>query len=209
MHTSYQNFREYLEELKRRDLLVEVESPINKDNQLGPLVRWQFRGLKSSQRKGWLFTHLTDSRGRTFDASVAISVLGASPAVYAAAMGTTDPDEIPRIWEDAVQHPLVPVQVASEGAPVKEVILSKEQLSGEGVDTFPVPVINPGTDAAAYYSSPVWITKDPETGEYNAGTYRAMVKTPRRLGVMILPGQDARTHWQKARRSWWSARSRH
>ena len=151
MHTSYQNFRDYLEELKRRDLLVEVESPVNKDKELVPLVRWQFRGLNSNQRKGWLFTHPTDSRGRTFDASVAISVLGASSAVYAAAMGTTDPCEIPRIWEDAILHPLAPVQVASEGAPVKEVIVSKEQLSGEGVDIFPIPVINPGTDAAAYF----------------------------------------------------------
>ena len=202
MHTSYQNFRDYLEELKRRDLLVRVESPVNKDKELVPLVplvRWQFRGLKSNQRKGWLFTHPTDGRGRTFDASVAISVLGGSPAVYAAAMGAADPSEIPSIWEDAIQHPLAPVQVASQGAPIKEVILSKEQLSGEGVDIFPIPVINPGTDAAAYFSSPVWITKDPETGEYNAGTYRAMVKTPQRLGVLILPGQDARMHWQKAR----------
>jgi 4-hydroxy-3-polyprenylbenzoate decarboxylase len=199
VRTTYRDFREYLEELERRDLLVRVSAPINKDSELAPLVRWQFLGLKSEDRKGWLFTQPTDSRGRKFDGSVAMAVLGASPAVYAAAMGTTNFEEVSEIFEKAILSPLPSVQVAREDAPVKEVILSEEELSREGVDMFPVPVVNPGTDASAYFSSPVWITKDPETGEYNAGTYRSMIKAPRRLGVMVLPGQDGRMHWQRAR----------
>ena len=40
---------------------------MNKDTEVMPLVRWQFRGPDQSQRKGWLFENLTDSHGRKFD----------------------------------------------------------------------------------------------------------------------------------------------
>jgi hypothetical protein len=83
----YRDIRGYLAELERRDLLIRVKRLTNKDTEVMPLVRWQFRGLDQSQRKGWLFEHLTDSRGRTFDGSVAVAIDGASPQVYAAAMG--------------------------------------------------------------------------------------------------------------------------
>ena len=60
-------------------------------------------------------------------------------------------------------------------------------------------MVNPGTDPAAYFSAPIWITKDPETGVYNAGTYRSQVKASDRLGVHISSGHDGRAHWFKAR----------
>jgi 3-polyprenyl-4-hydroxybenzoate decarboxylase len=78
----YRDIRDYLGELDRRGLLRRVARTTNKDTEVMPLVRWQFRGLAAAQRKGWLFENLTDSRGRTFDASVAVAILGASPQVY-------------------------------------------------------------------------------------------------------------------------------
>jgi hypothetical protein len=64
---NYRDIREYLAELDRQDLLIHVKRIMNKDTEIMPLVRWQFRGLDQSQRKGWLFENLTDSRGRKFD----------------------------------------------------------------------------------------------------------------------------------------------
>jgi UbiD family decarboxylase len=134
------------------------------------------------------------------DASVAVAILGASPQVYAAAMGVDAAEEIPATWLCAQQHPIAPVTVTAAEAPVKENIITGSELVGSGgVDRFPVTVTNPGSDASAYFSAPIWITKDPETGIYNAGTYRTMVKAPDRLGVLMLSGQDGRAHWGKAR----------
>ena len=110
----YRDIREYLAELDRRDLLIHVTRVMNKDTEVMPLVRWQFRGLGQSQRKGWLFENLTDSRGRTFDGSVAVGIEGASPQVYAAAMGLDSPDGILQKWQDAQTHPIEPVEVARE-----------------------------------------------------------------------------------------------
>jgi len=70
---TYADVRQYLDELDRRDLLVRVERKISKDTEIMPLVRWQFRGLPQDQRKGWLFSNVTDSRGRDFDGSVAVA----------------------------------------------------------------------------------------------------------------------------------------
>ncbi len=196
----YRDIREYLSELDRRDLLIHVTRVMNKDTEVMPLVRWQFRGLEASERKGWLFENLTDSRGRTFDGSVAVGIEGASPQVYAAAMGLDSPDGILQKWQDAQAHPIEPVEVAPEKAPVKEVVIVGDDIvASGGIDKFPVTVTNPGTDVSAYFSCPIWITRDPVTGVYNVGTYRVMVKAPDRAGVMMLTGQDSRVHWDKAR----------
>jgi UbiD family decarboxylase len=165
-----------------------------------PLVRWQFRGLDQSQRKGWIFDNVTDSRGRNFEGSVAVAIEGGSPEMYAVAMGVDSPSEINPKWMSAVAKPIEPVEVARDRAPVKEVVITGPDIvKSGGIDQFPVTVTNPGTDVSAYFSAPIWVTKDPETGVYNVGTYRVMVKAPDRAGCMMLSGQDSRAHWEKAR----------
>jgi 3-polyprenyl-4-hydroxybenzoate decarboxylase len=196
----YRDIREYLDELDRRGLLRRVTRRTNKDTEVMPLVRRQFRGLDSSQRKGWLFENLTDSRGRSFDGSVPVAILRASNEVYAAAMGVDSAEDIATKWEQAQQHPIPPGVAGAASAPVKQnKILGEDVAASGGVDRFPVTVTNPGSDASAYFSAPIWITKDPETGIYNAGTYRVMVKAADRLGCLMLSGQDGRGHWEKAR----------
>ena len=173
----YRDIREYLAELDRRGLLIKVKRLMNKDTEVMPLVRWQFRGLDQSQRKGWLFENLTDSRGRKFDGSVAVGIAGSSPQVYAAAMGLESPKGVAAKWLSAMTNPIQPVEVARDQAPVKEVVITGEDIvKSSGIDLFPVTVTNPGTDVSAYFSAPIWITRDPETDVYNVGTYRVMVK---------------------------------
>ncbi len=197
----YRDVREYLDELDRRGLLRRVSRTTNKDTEVMPLVRWQFRGQEAEQRTGWLFENLTDSRGRSFDAQMAVAIVGASPQVYAAAMGVDSPDKIAAKWLQAEQNPVPPVTVAAADAPVKENIIKGDDiLKTGGIDQFPVPVVNPGTDSSAYFSAPVWIAKDPETGVYNAGTYRVQLKAADRTGVLMMSGQDERGYWEKARR---------
>ena len=38
---------------------------INKDTELMPLVRWQFRGLDERERKAFMFENVVDSKGQT------------------------------------------------------------------------------------------------------------------------------------------------
>lgn len=81
---AYADIREYLAELDRRNLLIRVDRRTNKNTEIMPLVRWQYRGLDEEKRRAWLFENVTDSRGRDFDGSVAVSIIGARPGPRAA-----------------------------------------------------------------------------------------------------------------------------
>ncbi len=195
----YRSLQEYLEELKARNLLYVIDEPINRDTELIPLVRLQFRGLPEDQRRAFWFRNVTDSTGRDFDASVAVGSLGASRAIYGAALGVA-PDEIGAKWARVHGNHLPPVQVDRGAAPVKSVIRSGSTF-GEGVDSFPHLISTPGFDPAPFLTAGVWVTRDPETGACNLGIYRGMVKAPDRLGCATdVSTQHLAIQWEKARR---------
>jgi hypothetical protein len=57
----YPDLHEHVLALARAGLLQVVDAPINKDTEMHPLVRWQFRGgIPEAERKAFLFTRPTD-----------------------------------------------------------------------------------------------------------------------------------------------------
>ena len=197
MSYPYEDLRQYLSALESAGLLNRIRERVNKDTELVPLVRLQFRGLAESERKAFLFDDVTDSRGRSFDASVAIATFAASRQVYAKALGA-DLDQVGAVWQRALSNPIEPVEVDSGAC--KEIIILGEDLDVTGgVDAFPHPISTPGFDNAPFLTSPYWVTRDPETGEYNVGTYRGMIKGPRLVGLqMDTPSQHIAVHLRKA-----------
>lgn len=72
----YPDLHEHLEALKARGLLKTVDRLIDKDSELHPLVRWQFvGGLPESDRKAFLFTHITDGSGRGYSIPVVVGAI--------------------------------------------------------------------------------------------------------------------------------------
>ena len=78
----YRDVREHLKALEERGKLVRIKREINKDTELMPLVRWQFRGLAESQRQAFLFENVVDVTGKCYDIPVVVGAFGASRAVY-------------------------------------------------------------------------------------------------------------------------------
>ena len=76
-----QDLRTHLDNLERAGKLVRVKRRINKDTELMPLVRWQFRGLLESQRKGFLFENVSDAKGNPLEGGVAVGIYAASTEV--------------------------------------------------------------------------------------------------------------------------------
>ena len=66
-----------------------------------------------------------------------------------------------------------------------------------------MPVSTPGFDSAPYLTATMCITKDPETGVRNIGTYRAALKATDRLAVRMVArrsgGAGGYLHWLKYR----------
>ncbi len=193
----YKDFREYLAALEADGLLRRVRSRIDKDTELMPLVRLQFRGLPSEQRTAFVFEDVTDSLGRTYPGPVAVGVLGANRAVYAKALGCA-PNEIVERWSEVHDNYIEPRLVA-DGPVMEEIHEGDGVLEHDGILEFPHPISTPGFDPAPYFTSPFWVTKDVETGIRNIGTYRVMVKAPGRGGMMAHQSQHIGLHLQRAR----------
>jgi UbiD family decarboxylase len=192
----YKDVREHLRAIEDRGKLVRVKKQINKDTQLMPLVRWQFRGLQESKRKAFLFENVIDVKGRRYSMPVSVGTLAASTEIYSIGL-KCEPDQIHERWTRAQMHPIEPVEVPS--GPAQEIIWQGDDLlSGHGLDMLPVPISTPGFDNAPYLTSANWVTKDPETAIYNIGNYRSQIKAPNRNGGLFL-GQHMGTHWQKCK----------
>ena len=182
---AYRDLHEHLDALRERGLLVTVDRKIDKDSQLHPLVRWQFvGGLAEADRKAFLFTNIVDGRGRRFDIPVVVGALAANREIYSVGMNASV-EEIQAKWDHAISNPVPPRIV--EAAPCQEVIEEGPTLQreGRGLDRLPIPVSTPGFDSAPTLTATNVITKDPESGAQNMGTYRAALKAPDRLVVRM------------------------
>jgi len=189
------DLRSHLTDLEARAKLVRVSRPINKDTELHPLVRWQFRGLPESERKAFLFERVIDARGREYSMPVVVGALAGSEEIYALSMGCTS-DQVLDAWRRVLAKPLPAIVV--EDAPVQEVVHQGDSLlDHEGLDELPVPISTPGFDNAPYFNSAIWITKDPETGVRNAGVYRGMLKSPLRTGVFCDSSNNTALNWER------------
>ena len=180
-----QDLRAHLANLERAGKLVRVTRPINKDTELMPLVRWQFRGgIEEKDRKAFLFTNVTDSKKRKFDIPVVVGVLAANREIYRLGMNC-DLDKINQTWIDAMANPIPPNVVTD--ASCQEIVIEGKELDkpGKGLDAIPVPISTPGFDAAPYLTATLCVTKDPESGIQNMGTYRGQLKATDRLGVRM------------------------
>ena len=196
------DFQEHLADLEAAGLVERVDTPINKDTELHPLVRWQFLGgVPEDKRRAFVFTNVVDAKGRRYDIPVVVGALAASPQIYAIGMGRTVA-EIGAAWLDAIAHPIAPVRVAA--APCQEMVLTGNELKAPGgLAALPVPVSTPGFDSAPYLTATLCVTRDPETGVANMGTYRAALKAADRLVVRMVAreatGAGGYLHWRKYR----------
>jgi 4-hydroxy-3-polyprenylbenzoate decarboxylase len=181
----YPDLQEHLKELDRAGLLVTIDRPIDKDAELHPLVRWQFvGGLDEADRKAFLFTHVVDGKGRRFDMPVVVGAIAANRAIYAIGMGT-DVEEIPGKWDRAIAAPIAP-RIVNRGICQEVVIVGDALLGpGKGLDALPIPISTPGFDSAPTLTATNVVTRDPETGVQNMGTYRAALKASDRLVVRM------------------------
>ncbi|MSQ71124.1 MAG: UbiD family decarboxylase [Betaproteobacteria bacterium] len=191
----YKDLREQVAALEKAGKLQRIDRPINKDTELQPLVRLQFRGLPESQRKAWYFSNVVDSKGRKYDMPVVLGASAASSEIYGIGM-QCPVDRISERWIEAQANPIPPRTVSA--GPAQEVVHGGEAIRREGLAMLPVPIATPGFDNAPYTSASNWITVDPDTGIRNVGNYRGQIKAPDRLGCFAgSKGQGVYIHWLK------------
>src|SRR5207342_65114 len=136
------------------------------------------------------------------DIPVLVGGLAASPEIYATGLGVPVED-IGALWVKAMANPIAPV--LADKAPCQDVIQTGKDLLAEhgGLASLPVPISTPGFDSAPYLTATLCVTRDPDTGIQNMGTYRAALKASDRLVVRMVAreasGAGGYLHWLKYR----------
>src|SRR5499433_2059619 len=201
LERSYPDLHDHIRTLDQAGLLIKVDREINKDTEMHPLVRWQFRGgIAERDRKAFLFTNVVDTKGRKYDIPVLVGGLAANREIYRIGLGCPF-EEIDARWVRAIANPIPPRIV--DRAPCHDVVIAGTALDkpGNGLDGLPLPISTPGFDIAPYATLSQFITRDPDSGVQNMGNYRGQVKARRRLGMN--PSLELRpgiyNHWEKLR----------
>src|SRR5882672_7564259 len=125
MASHWPSLASYVDALDKAGKLIRVTTPINKDTELHPLVRLQFRGLPESQRKAFLFENVVDSRGRKYDIPVLVDALAGSRDIYALGMQCELAD-IENVWKRALAEQIPPVEVKSGAC--QEIVITGDEL---------------------------------------------------------------------------------
>jgi UbiD family decarboxylase len=213
----YDDLNAHLAKLDKAGLLWTIDQEINKDKHLHPFVRWGYVGdvgtvVANNPKRAFLFTNVTDSKGRKYqgDCDVMVGGTAGSPAIYAASLGIEDDgDDLTALsqkifakWVQAFENPIPAVEIPSEEAPVQEVVITGDDLKGgegKGLAGLPVPNNTPGWDTAPYFSAGLWITKDLDTDVENISQNRCSLKASDRMTAMwlIQTNGGAHNNWVK------------
>jgi len=182
---AYADLREYLQRLEDKGLLCHVTAEVDKDWEISAVCRQAFRTIQQERRPALMFDRIKGS-----SIPLVIGILGGSREIYATALDT-DVDHIWETWERG-KSPITP-RLVEEGA-CQEVVHMGDDAD---MEMLPAPIWTVDQDPGPYHSSPFIVTRDPETGVPNLGTYRVQVKGPRRAGIMINPNRHMNHHIDK------------
>jgi len=191
------DLRTHLKALENHGLLRRVRREVDKNWELSAIMRWVYLGHEEAKRYAILF-----ERVKGYEFPVVVGATGASYKTYAVALGI-DPNEprakvmgeIRRRFIQALKNPLPPVTVDS--GPCKERI---DRGSAVNIHKFPIPVWTPEKDRGweeghGFITAPYCMTRDPDTGIRNVGTYRMMIRPePDMTGIAATFGAHIWNH---------------
>ena len=183
---AYSNLQEYLARLEEAGKLHHIQCRVDPAWEVSAVTRHMFERYSWAERTALCF----DQVGKS-EFPLVVGVVGGSPSIYAMALSTTV-DQISAVWEKAQREPLEP-ELVKTGL-CKEVISQGADLD---IGILPQAIWTPSRDPGPYITAPLIITKEPETGSRNIGTYRLQVKGPRRLGIYMGHEKHAMRHFRK------------
>jgi UbiD family decarboxylase len=179
----YADLREFMDRLRAEGELVAIDEEVDWDLEIGALTRL---GL-DERGPALLFRNVKGYPGRP----VLGNVLGPSKPVVqgkvALAMDlprATPTEELIAEFRRRYRRPLPPRRVAT--APCKQNV-----LRGDDVDLFmfPAPLLHEGDGGRMIGTWHITVTRDPDSGWVNWGTYRHQIHTRTTCGFLAHPAQ--------------------
>lgn len=190
-----QDLRDWLERVEALGELVRVAEPVDRDEEMSAI---SYLLAKHETSPAVLF-----ERARGFDSSpvrarLLWNILG--PSLKRIAVTLEEPADIAtmeliRRIKDKLRRRIEPVEIAQDKAPVYENSLFGDDLD---LDLVPIPRHWPLDGGRYGGTGDAVITRDPDSGYLNVGTYRMMQQGKAEVGLYLSPGKDARLHITRA-----------
>ncbi|MGE0627460.1 MAG: UbiD family decarboxylase [Hyphomicrobiaceae bacterium] len=190
-----QDLREWLERAESIGELVEVDKPVERDEEMSAI---SYLVAKQKPSPAVLFNKVAGFETGGIGMRHLWNVLG--PSVRRIAMTLEEhPDtptvELIRRTKDKLKTRTPPREVSA-----REALFFENTLTGNDIDLtlLPIPRHWPRDGGRYAGTADCVITRDPETGYLNVGTYRMMVQGENTVGLYLSPGKDARLQIAKA-----------
>ncbi len=199
-HKPIADLREWLARVEQLGELTQVSEPVDRDEEMSAI---SYLVAKQHPSPAVLF-----DRPRGFDKSpigarMIWNILG--PSVKRVALTLEEPADTPTVelirrTKDKLKRRIPPREVPAEEAPVYE-----HTITGKDIDLnkLPIPRHWPLDGGRYAGTGDAVITRDPDSGYLNIGTYRMMVQGKSQVGLYLSPGKDARLHitraWQQGK----------
>lgn len=180
----YNDLRAFLEVLEKEDEIIHIPIEVDWEYEIGAVVR-RTLDVCGEENKVLFF-----EKPKGYDIPLVANVVGNRRRFYKALDSSAE--TFKEDWIERTKKTIDPKIVSS--GPCKENIRQGDKINLLG---FPIPLWNE-RDAGRYFTSPIVITKDPDTGRMNSGVYRMMVHDERTTSLNIGPYRHARMHMEKA-----------
>lgn len=183
------DFRDWLDRLEAEGELMRIKEKVDWDGELPEIVRETFR----QRGPALLFENIKDHENTLGKEFFCGGI--ANKRRIALMLGLSKDasrEEITQVTRERIKNPVKPVRVST--GLVKENIV---RVVNVDLYQFPVPKWHP-LDGGRYINTfCAVVTKDPETGELNAGLYRGMISGKDKIGVFLVPSQHWGEHFGK------------
>jgi len=185
------DLREWIGRVEALGLLTRITEEVDWDEQMGAIT---YLVGQEVDAPALLFEKI---RGYPEGARALWNILGSSVARSAIALG--EPHDLPLMelitrCKGKLARCVPPVYVDAAEAPV-----NARHMRGAEVDVtrFPAPRHWPRDGGRYVGTGDAVITRDPDAGWLNVGTYRMMIQGKNEVGLYLSPGKDARLHIER------------
>jgi len=194
------DLREWLSRVEEIGELTRVSQSVDRDEEMSAI---SYLVAKQQPSPAVLFERPRGLDKSPIGARLLWNILG--PSVKRVALTLEEPADTPTVElilrvKDKLKRRLRPREVSAKQAPIYE-----NTITGKNIDLnqLPIPRHWPLDGGRYAGTGDAVITRDPDSGYLNIGTYRMMVQGKSQVGLYLSPGKDARLHitraWQQGK----------
>jgi UbiD family decarboxylase len=190
-----QDLRQWLDAVDEIGELVRVSEPVSRDQEMSAIG---YLLAKQQPSPTVMFEKTVGFEDDGLGARLLWNLAGPSLKRIAITLGESPElsatDLINKV-KIKLMNRIPPREVTAEEAPVFENTLLGDDVD---LDLLPIPMHWPLDGGRYPGTADCVITRDPESGYLNVGTYRMMQQGKREAGLYLSPGKDARLHIERA-----------